>query len=328
MFISGARSDDEHIAARQRQFFTQEFFPYCYTNDITRIFVLGDVFERRKVIDFKTLDHFEECFMKQIADDKYDLYISSGNHDVFHKSTNKLNSLDLLIGDRALQLYTTKPAQLSFGGTWIGVIPWMTEDNWDECIKFIETTSCPIIFGHFDIVGGLLNPGYASTFGLDPVLFNRFDLVVSGHYHTKSQIGNVHYLGTQYQMDWHDYGQVKGFHVFDSTTKTIEFIPSNLEPLFLKATYPEQVDATAKHVKLYVPEPSNETEDWIKRIKAQSPIEVEVFEGTVVTQDITSTDDNQEADSIIEQVLDSQTIDMKDKVKGMLLDLYKEARAQ
>lgn len=319
----GARSDSEVIAERQKQFFRDEFFPYLEQNQISQVFILGDVFEHRRTVDFKTLQHFNETTSPLRHPDMH-VMVSSGNHDVYHKSSNKLNSLELLMGDISAFMVIDKPVELKLVGCWIGVIPWMTEANWDECIKFIETTSCPVIFGHFDIIGGMLNPGYASTFGLDPKMFNRFDLVLSGHYHTKSKIGNVHYLGTQYQMDWHDYNQTKGFHVFDTTTKTVEFIASKLPPLFVKATYPEPVESGGKYVKLLIPNPSNETEEWVKAIKQQNPIDVEIFEGQVAVTEAVS-DTNEEADSVIEQVVDSQPLEFKNEIKVMMLDLYKEA---
>jgi DNA repair exonuclease SbcCD nuclease subunit len=54
------------------------------------------------------------------------------------------------------------------------------------------------------------------------VSFLKFELVMSGHFHTKSQKGNITYLGNTYQMYWNDYADQRGFHIFDTDTLKLE----------------------------------------------------------------------------------------------------------
>jgi hypothetical protein len=47
--------------------------------------------------------------------------------------------------------------------------------------------------------------------GMDHKLFSRFEMVISGHYHTKSQKDNIYYLGSQMEFFWSDAGDPKYF---------------------------------------------------------------------------------------------------------------------
>ena len=72
--------------------------------------------------------------------------------------------------------------------------------------------------------------------GLDKEQFKRFEKVMSGHFHKKSDDGLIYYLGTQYQIMWSDYNCPKGFHVFDTDTRELERI-ENPMPIFKKLSY-------------------------------------------------------------------------------------------
>jgi DNA repair exonuclease SbcCD nuclease subunit len=45
-----------------------------------------------------------------------------------------------------------------------------------------------------------------------------------GHFHHKSNDGHIFYLGTPYEITWSDYGNEKGFHIFDFDKRDFEFI--------------------------------------------------------------------------------------------------------
>ena len=50
-------------------------------------------------------------------------------------------------------------------------------------------------------------------------MFRRFEMVLSGHFHKKSDDGQIYFLGSQYEFNWNDYNCQKGFHVFDTETE-------------------------------------------------------------------------------------------------------------
>jgi hypothetical protein len=64
--------------------------------------------------------------------------------------------------------------------------------------------------------------------GMDPTMFANFPLTLTGHYHHKNSLGNIHYLGCPYEITWADLDDQKGFHVLDTETLELEFIKSPL----------------------------------------------------------------------------------------------------
>jgi hypothetical protein len=66
--------------------------------------------------------------------------------------------------------------------------------------------------------------------------FSKFDLVYSGHFHHKSTQGSITYLGNPYEITWSDYNDSRGFHIFDTKTRELEFI-QNPYHMFHKIYY-------------------------------------------------------------------------------------------
>ena len=76
----------------------------------------------------------------------------------------------------------------------------------------------------------------ATSHGMDALLFNRYETVLSGHYHTKSTKGNIHYLGVPFEHTWADCNDPKYFHIIDTSTR--ELIPiRNKVCIFKKLVY-------------------------------------------------------------------------------------------
>ena len=78
--------------------------------------------------------------------------------------------------------------------------------------------------------------GQLNETGIDASLFDRFELVMSGHYHHRSRKGPVQYLRAPYPMTWQDYNDQRGFHLFDTTTHELTFI-DNPYSLFNRIVY-------------------------------------------------------------------------------------------
>ena len=93
--IFGARNDNPNFSRFLEKFYNEIFFPYLEQNEIEHIIQLGDVFDRRKFINFSSLNDCYRYFFDRLKGFK--TYIIAGNHDVYYKNTNKLNSLELLI---------------------------------------------------------------------------------------------------------------------------------------------------------------------------------------------------------------------------------------
>jgi hypothetical protein len=104
----------------------------------------------------------------------------------------------------------------------------------------LDKTSCKYCLGHFELASFPLMAGVIQEHGMNPSILSKFDRVLSGHYHCKSSSGNITYLGTQYQLTWADYGEEKGFHVFDDSSNMLKFI-KNPNTVFYKIVYDEDM---------------------------------------------------------------------------------------
>ena len=231
----GSRNDSIHFSAFFEKFYKEIFFPYMEQHNIKHVIQLGDVFDRRKYINFQTLNHCKDYFFKKL-NNEYSSWLLVGNHDAYYKNTNDVNSLDMLLGEYSNINLITKPTELELDNTNVLLLPWICDDNFDTTMETISSTKAQVAFGHLELTGFEMYKGQLMDHGMDPNLFGKFDMVVSGHYHHKSHAKNVTYTGTPYEMTWSDYGDLKGFHVFDTETRELEFI-SNPFKMFHKLHY-------------------------------------------------------------------------------------------
>ena len=79
----GARNDNEVIAEYQEEFFNH-LFDYMKNNDIKNLLVLGDVFDRRKFVNFRTMRLVNRCFIDPIVENNIKTKIIIGNHDTYY----------------------------------------------------------------------------------------------------------------------------------------------------------------------------------------------------------------------------------------------------
>ena len=233
----GARSDSQIFANYFFRFFEEQFFPYLKENDITHVLHLGDLVDRRKFINFNTLNMTRKRFLEPLNDMGVKMHIILGNHDTYYKNTNDLNSIRELFGDRYENItIVEQPMELMFDDVCIGLVPWINKENEIDCSSFIENTAATIVAGHFELNGYEVIPGLKHQGGMSDTTLKRFEQVWSGHFHQKSGKNNVHYLGTQYQITFSDLHIKKGFHVFDTETRALEFI-ENPERMFHAINY-------------------------------------------------------------------------------------------
>ena len=256
----GARGDSQLFFDYFMKFFDNVFFPYIEEENIKTIIHAGDLMDRRKFVNFSILNQVRTRFMDRLRAKDVQMHCILGNHDVYYRNTNKINSIRELFGDD-LYLYEN-PEVVNFGGLDIALLPWVNSENFDESVEFIKNASAPILVGHLELQGYDVIRGVKYDEGMNPEMFKRYEKVFTGHFHCRQEHGNVYYMGTQYQITFADLNENKGFHVFDTETREIEFIP-NPYKMFHSVTYddkdgPMDVDSydcsclQDSYIKLYV----------------------------------------------------------------------------
>jgi len=219
----GVRNDSPAFMYYQNEFFNNQFFPYIKEHNIKTLVHLGDVVDRRKFINHNTADNFKKVFWNKLDELDIDTHIIIGNHDTYYKNTNTINAIRNLNVCKKKIIYENSET-VNFDGLDILFIPWICDENEEDSIYTIENSTAEIAMGHLEVKGFEMHKGHYSENGLDRKLFKRFEKVISGHYHKKSDDGQIYYLGTQYEMTWSDYNCPKGFHVFDTNTREMERI--------------------------------------------------------------------------------------------------------
>ena len=234
----GVRKGNQIFHDYFEKFYNEVFFPYLDENNIKEVIHLGDCFDVRKGIDYWSLDWAKRVFFDPLRDNGIKLHLIVGNHDIFYKTSLKINAPGLNLAEyENIEVYDA-PRTATVAGTPIAFFPWICEDNAAETYSERDSTRAKIAMGHLELAGFLANQNYMCETGTDPDFFKQFDVVFSGHFHKRSTRGNIVYLGNAYQMYWNDEGESRGFGVLDVRTHELELV-DNPFPMFHKLYYNE-----------------------------------------------------------------------------------------
>lgn len=285
----GARNSSDIFIDYQEKFYESVFFPYLIQNGIMHIIHLGDYYDNRKYINFKALNANRRHFLEPLVAHGMTMDIIPGNHDVFYKTTNDLNSLSELLGGFSKHInIITSPTEIVYDSMKIALIPWISPQNYSETMEFLKDTDAKWVGAHLELQGFEVMRGVTQSVGMDPSIFKRFDRVLTGHFHTKSQRGGIQYLGSQFEFTWADVDDPKYFHVLDTDTGEITEVRNPIT-LFSKIVYNDEIrdykkfdvsDLSGKFVKVVVASKTNPKmfESFIERVSDADIHELKISE--------------------------------------------------
>lgn len=335
----GARSDSKIMANHFAKFYTDVFFPTLEEQGITRVLMLGDIFDRRKYINFQSLYAARNYLFEPLRDYQVDVIV--GNHDTALKSTNEINSLELLLGEYTNITPHTEPIEIEIDGTMLALLPWVCSDNYKQSMQFLQNTVSQVLFGHLEIQGFEMHIGARSDTGFDSSVFSRFSQVFSGHFHHRSTKGNITYLGSPYEMTWADYKDPRGFHLYDTDTRELTFV-ENPYRLFYKLTYNDSTPAMERvvndgifeayegtFVKVIVEQRTDPLlyERFISKIDASKPADVTIIDDTIHIQFTNEiAEDIEDTAAIIKSTVDTVSKEeIRDPLFHLLTRLHQDA---
>lgn len=225
----GVRGGNQSIRNHQFDFYRNVFFPYLKSSGITTIIHLADFFDSRTAISHQVLRDTKE-YISLLETNGIHQFQLVGNHDVPNKNNNNNDAITSLMESSD---NITILDQFETVGDFF-VCPWVNKENMQEFTDKLQASTAKYVIGHFDILGAKFSKyGNPSIHGLDSSMFRKFKRVFSGHFHTKSTIGNIEYLGSPFEYTWVDWNDPKGFHTFSPDKNELEFVP-NPSNLFYK----------------------------------------------------------------------------------------------
>jgi DNA repair exonuclease SbcCD nuclease subunit len=337
----GARNSSDIFINYQERFYNEVFFPYLLENDIKHILHLGDYYDNRKFINFKALHANRMMFLSKLREYGITMDIIPGNHDTYYKNTNDLNALKELLGHYMNEVnIIMTPRVMTYGSMDIALLPWIAPDNEKVSFDFVNNTTCPTLAGHLEINGFDMHVGMPCHEGVPASLFEKFDLVLSGHFHTKSTKGNISYLGSQFEFFWSDVDDPKYFHILDTETKQLTAVRNPIT-IYKKIVYDDTKtdylhynldDIDNKFVKVVVVNKSDTFtfDRFIDRIQNRKIHELKIaesfqeFVGENVSDDNISVEDTQQ---LLYSYVEAVDTDLdKDRIKNEMHSLMIEAQ--
>ncbi|NBV29914.1 hypothetical protein EBS02_13040, partial [bacterium] len=219
----GVRNDSLVYVDYYRKFYSNVVIPFIKKHKIKHVLCLGDTFDRRKSVNFNSLEAAKEMWFDTLETMGVQMTMLVGNHDIYYKNTLRVNAPSLLLAEYGNISIMDGPGEFLLGSLPVLGIPWICDDNRSRTYELLEESNAPLCVGHLEFNGFESIPGIVMEHGIDQQPFKKFDKVLSGHFHTKSNKGNIFYLGNPYELYWNDYQSPRGFHILDTDTLDLKF---------------------------------------------------------------------------------------------------------
>jgi DNA repair exonuclease SbcCD nuclease subunit len=331
----GARKGSKLFHDYFEKFYNDVFFPTIDKEGITTVIHMGDAFDSRKGIEFKSLKWSKRVVFNPLKERGIKMHLMVGNHDAYYKNTNEINAVDLLLKEYDNVEVYSSPTEVSVGDLPVLFIPWINEQNEKETNGIIKNTKCPVAMGHLELNGFVATPGHIMEHGHDARAFNKFEKVFSGHYHARSDNGTVFYLGNPYEMFWNDVESPRGFTIFD--TESLEHRPiNNPYRLFYKIFYEDTDHQTFntseyenKIVKVIVRKKTDtkKFEKFIDKLYTSGVADLKIVENFQLDEsEEFEADESEDTMSILSRYIEESETELnKTVIQSLIKEIYQEA---
>jgi len=312
-------------------FYKNIFFPTLKKEGIKTVLHLGDAFDNRRIIEYDGLEWTQRVVLEPLK--AYETHMIVGNHDIFFRNSNKLNSPSLLLQQYPNINVYSNPIEVNIEGLDILFIPWINQENEELVYRTIELSKARVAMGHLELNGFVAHKGHVMEDSREPDPFFKFEKVFSGHYHTRSDNGKIFYLGNPYEIYFNDVDDLKGFTIFDTDTLEHKHV-NNPYKLHYQLSYDEdnivnQKDLENKIVRVVVKNKKSvrKFEKYIEKINNQNPYELKIIENLDLPDIENSSEvESEDTISILNSYIEDSEVNLdKSKIKNIINDLYKSA---
>ena len=331
----GCRKNSKHFHDYFLKFYNDVFFPTLEKEGITTIVDMGDTFDSRKGVDFSSLAWAKDHYFDRLEKMGCEIHTIVGNHTAYYKNTNDVNAVDLLLREYDNVKIYSEATDIKIDNLNILLVPWINSENEKMTLEALNNSKSKCVMGHLEFKGFRIHRGFVMDQGTDVKLFDKFDRVYSGHYHTRSDDGKIFYLGNPYEMYWNDISDTRGFHIFD--TETLEHTPiDNPYKMFYNIYYEDtnhQTFDTRKYddkiVKLIVRKKTDQTqfERFVDKLYNSNVFELKIVENfQLIDNEDFEAFESENTLSILNRYVEESDIDLeKSRIQNMISDVYQEA---
>lgn len=208
----------------------------CLERGISNVICAGDVFTTRSGQPLECLSAWQEILGK-LRDKSIVIDVIPGNHDKTD-GNDYCSYLDVYAGgSRHFRLHRVAESVL-ISKVRVDFIPYFGTQRWMEefdCLEELDDSCLNVLVTHMAFNGVRNADGSAVADGIAPSAVKDYDVVLCGHYHDRSVVGqNIHYTGSAYQNNYGEGIVDKGFAVLYDDGD-IEYVSSNF-PRYIKET--------------------------------------------------------------------------------------------
>ena len=249
---------DTHLGVRNNSnewieyidgYFFEWFFPLIKENwrpgDV--LLHLGDYYDSRQSVNLKVLDlgvRVAEKFSEQFPDG---IFFIIGNHDIWGKSNNDVNSLKSIKWIPGITILE-EPTTIHLGDRSFFMMPWR-KDHEEEEATLDSAEPHDYLCCHADIRGLNFNKFIQVTEGASVDKFKKFKRVYSGHIHYAQTCDNIKMLGSPYEITRSDMGNTKGITLLDLESGEETFFENTYSPKFKRFQFSDILNSTIEQLE-------------------------------------------------------------------------------
>lgn len=244
----GVKNNSNEWIEMMREYFFDWFFPMIekeyQEGDV--LLHLGDWYDSRQSINLKVLNLGIDIAEKMSEIFKSGIYVLVGNHDLWGKSTNDVNSLKTIKWIPNLTVLE-EPTTLNLGNKTFAMMPWRKDADAERetlnDFKVHDYLCC-----HTDIRGLKFNRYSDVDKGIEIDTVKKFGRVYSGHIHYSQKSENVIMLGSPYEITRSDMDNPKFILRLDLETGKETAFRNNFSPKYMKMLFTDILESTPEEL--------------------------------------------------------------------------------
>lgn len=204
LFKKAAVFTDIHYGARQNSYehnnncskFVDWFIKQAHKVEAETCLFLGDLHHFRSHLNVATMNYILRD-MEKLNNSFEQVFMITGNHDLFYKDKRDLNSFEFGKLFPKIQIINK-----IFTKDDVTILPWLVKDEW----KKVNKIKSKYVFGHLELphfkMNAMIEMPDSGTIQAEH--FKSQDYVFSGHFHKRQKRGNIIYIGNPFPHNFAD----------------------------------------------------------------------------------------------------------------------------